>query len=110
MIRLTVPAALPSISTSRGWTTTASATAGFVTAMRVTSNSIESTVDRPAVRRTRSKPLASVAWAAGEAMAIGSAADNGGTRWGGTLWGGTLCAAIGDVMRQTTVAPNARRG
>jgi len=38
--KLTVPGPLPSISTSRGWTTTASATAGSVTAMRVTSKSV----------------------------------------------------------------------
>ena len=66
-----MPDALPSISTSRGWTTIASATAGFVTAMRVTSNGVVSTVERPAVRTTRSKPLASVACAAG-AGATGS--------------------------------------
>ena len=54
---------MPSISTSRGWTTTASATAGFVTAMRVMSNGVLSTVERPAVRTTRSKPLLSVACA-----------------------------------------------
>ena len=55
MIRLTVPALLPSISTSRGWTTTASATAGLVTAMRVMSKSVASTVERPAASTTRSK-------------------------------------------------------
>ena len=59
-----MPALLPSISTSRGWTTTASATAGFVTAMRVTSNGVLSTVERPAVRTIRSKPLVSAACAA----------------------------------------------
>ena len=40
MIRLTVPGALPSIRISRGCTTTASAIAGFVTAMRVMSKSV----------------------------------------------------------------------
>jgi hypothetical protein len=33
----------------RGWTTTPSAIAGFVMAMRVMSNSVDITVDRPAV-------------------------------------------------------------
>ena len=37
-IRLMVPGALPSMRISRGWTTVASATAGLVTAIRVTSN------------------------------------------------------------------------
>ena len=53
MIRLMVPGALPSISTSRGWTTSASAMAGLVTAIRVMSKSVVSTVDRPVVRSTR---------------------------------------------------------
>ncbi len=43
------PGALPSIRISRGCTTTASATAGLVIAMRVMSNSVVSTVERPAV-------------------------------------------------------------
>ncbi len=51
-IRLTVPGALPSIRISRGCTTTASAMAGLVTAMRVTSKSVEMTVERPAVSGT----------------------------------------------------------
>ena len=49
MIRLTVPGALPSTRISRGWTTTASAIAGFVMAMRVMSKSVDITVERPAV-------------------------------------------------------------
>ncbi len=53
MIRLIVPGALPSISTSRGCTTSASAMAGLVTAIRVMSKSVVSTVDRPVVRSTR---------------------------------------------------------
>ncbi len=89
-MRLTVPALLPSISTSRALTTTASATAGFVTAMRVMSNGVTSTVERPAVSSTRSKPLVSVACAAG-------------------AWG-VSCAAIGDTIRHARTAPNARRG
>ena len=52
-IRLTVPGALPSIRISRGATTTASAIAGFVMAMRVTSKSVPTTVERPAVSCTR---------------------------------------------------------
>ena len=55
-IRLIVPGALPSIRISRGCTTVASATAGLVTAMRVMSKSVVSTVDRPAVS---DDPLAS---------------------------------------------------
>jgi hypothetical protein len=67
-MRLIVPGALPSISTSRGWTTTASAIIGSVTAIRVMSKSVASTVDRPAgevngldvsrwlLRRTRTAP------------------------------------------------------
>ena len=54
MIRLIVPEDLPSMSTSRGATTVASATAGFVTAMRVMSKSVCRTVERPAVRVMRS--------------------------------------------------------
>src|SRR5262245_44700703 len=50
---VTVPAALPSIRTSRGSTTTASAMAGLVRAMRVTSKSVVNTVERPTVRVTR---------------------------------------------------------
>ena len=50
-IRLTVPGALPSMRISRGWTTTASAIAGFVIAMRVTSNSVVRIVERPAGQR-----------------------------------------------------------
>ena len=49
MMRLTVPAVFPSISISRGCTTMASATAGFVTAIRVMSKSVARTIDRPAV-------------------------------------------------------------
>ncbi len=49
MIRLTVPGAFPSMRISRGWTTTASAILGSVMAMRVTSKSVDCTVDRPAV-------------------------------------------------------------
>ena len=52
-IRLIVPGALPSMRISRGCTTTASATAGLVTAMRVTSKSVVRTVERPAVSDTR---------------------------------------------------------
>ena len=48
--------------------------------MRVTSNGVLSTVERPAVRTTRSKPLASVACAAAAPP----------------------CAAIGDTMRHTS--------
>ena len=48
-----MPGALPSIRISRGCTTTASAIAGLVTAMRVTSKSVVSTVERPAVSATR---------------------------------------------------------
>ena len=51
MIRLIVPGALPSIRISRGWTTVASAIAGLVIAMRVTSKSVVRTVERPAVHR-----------------------------------------------------------
>ena len=53
-IRLTVPAFLPSTRISRGCTTTASAISGLVMAMRVTSKSVETTVDRPDVTTTRS--------------------------------------------------------
>ena len=84
-----MPAPFPSISTSRALTTTASATVGFVTAMRVTSNGVTSTVERPAVRSTRSNPLLSVACAASAC--------------------GASCARIGDTVRQTMAAPNARR-
>ena len=52
-IRLIVPAALPSIRISRGATTVASATAGLVKAIRVTSKSVVSTVERPAVTMIR---------------------------------------------------------
>ena len=51
-IRLTVPAFLPSTRISRGCTTTASATSGLVMAMRVTSKSVATTVDRPDVTTT----------------------------------------------------------
>ena len=51
-IRLIVPAALPSIRISRGWTTVASAIAGFVIAIRVMLKSVASTVERPAVSDT----------------------------------------------------------
>ena len=78
MMRLTVPAALPSIRTSRGCTTTASATAGFVTAMRVMSKSVARTVERPAVRTMRSKPdSAAGAWPAGDGAAAGACACAG---------------------------------
>ena len=49
-----MPAPLPSTRTSRGLTTTASAIAGSVTAIRVMSKSVFSTVERPAVSDTRS--------------------------------------------------------
>ena len=52
MIRLIVPGLLPSMRISRGRTTIASATAGLVTAMRVTSKSGLMMVDRPAVTFT----------------------------------------------------------
>src|SRR5687767_2351016 len=51
-MRLIVPGALPSIRISRGRTTTASAMVGLVMAIRETSNSVVSTVDRPAVSVT----------------------------------------------------------
>ena len=54
-IRLIVPAALPSMSTSRGATAVASATAGFVTASRVMSNDEVSTIERPALNVSFSK-------------------------------------------------------
>ena len=47
-------AAFPSMRISRGATTVASATPGLVIAMRVTSNSVDRTVDRPAVTTMRS--------------------------------------------------------
>ena len=47
-----MPGALPSIRISRGCTTTASATSGLVMAMRVTSKSVVTTVERPAVSCT----------------------------------------------------------
>src|SRR4051794_22523262 len=49
MIRLIVPGAFPSIRISRACTTVASAIAGLVMAIRVMSNSVESTIDRPVV-------------------------------------------------------------
>ena len=56
-IKLIVPAVLPSMRISRGWTTAASATAGFVIAIRVMLKSVVSTVDRPAVRDTLGNSL-----------------------------------------------------
>jgi len=47
-----VPGDLPSTSTSRGLTTTASAIAGLVIAIRVTSNVVVTIVERPAVTDT----------------------------------------------------------
>ena len=47
-----VPAALPSTRISRGRTTVASATSGLVTAIRVTSKSVDTMVERPAVTET----------------------------------------------------------
>ena len=47
-----MPGALPSIRTSRGWTTVASAIAGLVIAIRVMSKSVGKTVERPAVSVT----------------------------------------------------------
>ena len=47
-----VPAALPSMRISRGRTTVASATSGLVTAIRVTSKSVDTMVERPAVTET----------------------------------------------------------
>ena len=103
MIRLIVPGALPSISTSRGCTTTASAIAGFVTAMRVMSNSVASTVDRPAVSTTRSK----TGWAAAEPVATDAGA--GGSAEGCCAAGGGAgagcCARIGVPA---TARPNTR--
>ena len=73
MIRLMVPGALPSISTSRGWTTSASAIAGLVTAIRVMSKSVVSTVERPVVRSTReSTPGGSGACGVGAWAATGA--------------------------------------
>src|SRR5438552_13925361 len=65
-MRLTVPAPLPSINTSRGWTTVASATAGFVTAIRLMSKSVVNTVERPAVSGIwiAAAALSWAAWAA----------------------------------------------
>ena len=64
-IRLTVPALLPSISTSRGCTTTASAIFGSVMAMRVMSKAVVSTIERPAVSiSTRSRSSRRARWPA----------------------------------------------
>ena len=51
-IRLMVPGDLPSTRISRGLTTTASAIAGLVMAMRVTSKVVGTIVERPAVTDT----------------------------------------------------------
>src|SRR5205807_326871 len=60
-----VPGALPSINTSCGCTTTASATTGFVTAIRVMAKSVDRTVDRPAVSVIRWTALVVAALGAG---------------------------------------------
>src|SRR6476469_2281824 len=70
-MRLTVPGDLPSTRISCGWTTVASATAGFVTAIRVISRSVLITVERPAVRFTRSAGgIAGCAGAGGGAACV----------------------------------------
>ncbi len=62
-----MPGDLPSTRISRCWTTTASATAGLVTAMRMISKSVRNTVDRPAVSTTRSTCPGSCAGGCGRA-------------------------------------------
>src|SRR4029453_8256767 len=73
----------PSTRISRDCTTTASATAGLVMAIRTTSKSTGSTVDRPAVSTTRSTcPGNSAgACAAGRVAGGGGACDPGGAAW-----------------------------
>ena len=66
-MRLVVPGVLPSIRISRAVTTVGSATAGFVTETRVMSNSVATTVERPAVTTTRGNSGAAAgAWPAGD--------------------------------------------
>ena len=67
-MRLIVPGARPLTRISRGRTTTASATLGSVTEMRVTSNVVSTIVDRPVVSGTRGRAAAPGAtWPAGTA-------------------------------------------
>src|SRR5262245_12750248 len=81
-IRLTVPDFLPSTRISRGCTTTASAMSGLVTAMRVISKFVGTTVDRPAVTTTRSYFGCAVTAAV---WAFGAPADAGCCAKAGTL-------------------------